>query len=133
MPRAVADTHTVIWYLKANPQLSPSARLVIDDAAAVGDSIIVSAITFIEITYLVEKGRIDADTLDVLLLAVSRPNAVLVEAPVDRSIALALQSVPRSEVPDMPDRIIAATAVAYGVPVISRDGKIRLSRIQTIW
>jgi hypothetical protein len=28
-PKAVADTHTVIWYLKANPQLSPSARLAI--------------------------------------------------------------------------------------------------------
>jgi len=36
-------------------------------------------------------------------------------------------------VPDMPDRIVAATAVYYSVPVISRDGKIRASNVQTVW
>jgi PIN domain nuclease of toxin-antitoxin system len=33
----------------------------------------------------------------------------------------------------MPDRIVAATALHYGVPVISRDGRIRASNIRTIW
>jgi len=33
----------------------------------------------------------------------------------------------------MPDRIVAATAVHFGVPVISRDGRIRASSVQTIW
>jgi PIN domain nuclease of toxin-antitoxin system len=33
----------------------------------------------------------------------------------------------------MPDRIIAATALSLGVPVISRDGKIRTSAVETIW
>ena len=28
---------------------------------------------------------------------------------------------------------IAATAVHFGVPVISRDGKIRTSSVSTIW
>jgi hypothetical protein len=32
-----------------------------------------------------------------------------------------------------PIRIVAATGLGYGVPVISPDGKIRASRIQTIW
>jgi len=39
----------------------------------------------------------------------------------------------RAGVPDMPDCIVAATAVYFGVPVISRDGKIRASNVQTIW
>ena len=34
---------------------------------------------------------------------------------------------------DMPDRIIAATALTLGVPVISRDSKIQLSSVSTIW
>ena len=38
-----------------------------------------------------------------------------------------------SEVPDMPDRIIAATALHLRVPIISRDGKIRASQFETIW
>jgi hypothetical protein len=33
----------------------------------------------------------------------------------------------------MPDRIIAATALMIGAPVISRDRKIRASIITTIW
>jgi PIN domain nuclease of toxin-antitoxin system len=44
-----------------------------------------------------------------------------------------MRQVPRADVPDMPDRIVAATAVYYGVPVISRDARIRASNVQTIW
>ena len=45
----------------------------------------------------------------------------------------ALELVSRNEVPDLPDRIISATAVALRVPLVSRDGKIRASQIETIW
>ena len=45
----------------------------------------------------------------------------------------ALGQVHRDEVPDVPDRIIAATALALGVPLFSRDRKIRASQVQTIW
>jgi len=38
-----------------------------------------------------------------------------------------------TQIPDMPDRIIAATAVHLNVPIISRDGKIKLSDLDTIW
>ncbi|WP_336389855.1 PIN domain-containing protein [Scytonema hofmannii] len=41
--------------------------------------------------------------------------------------------VERAQVPDLPDRIIAATALYLGVPIISRDNKIQLSSINTIW
>jgi len=44
-----------------------------------------------------------------------------------------MKQVPSADVPDMPDRIVAATAVYFGVSVISRDGKIRTSNVQTIW
>lgn len=133
MPRAVADTHTVIWYVKADPRLSPTAKEVIDEAAAEGDTILVSAITLVEIVYLVDKNRVDAATLEVVLQALGRPEAVLVETPVDHAVAQAMRLVPRTEVPDLGDRVISATAVLAGVPVISRDGKIRASRVATIW
>ncbi len=133
MPHAVADTHAVIWYVMADRRLSPRAKAAIDDAAAAGDTILVSGITFVEMVYLVDKGRIDAATYEVVLEALARPRAVLVEAPVERGIAQAMRQVPRSEVPELGDRVIAATAIAYRVPVISRDGKIRLSSVPTIW
>ena len=39
----------------------------------------------------------------------------------------------RDEVPDLPDRIIAATAHVYGIPVLTRDGRIRSSNVRSIW
>jgi PIN domain nuclease of toxin-antitoxin system len=33
----------------------------------------------------------------------------------------------------LPDRVIAATALAWSLPLITRDGKIRATGIQTIW
>ncbi|MEG4233393.1 hypothetical protein QUA40_14950 [Microcoleus sp. Pol11C3] len=57
----------------------------------------------------------------------------MVEIPFDRNIAFTLRQVDRSQIPDLPDRIIAATALYLNVPVISRDRRIQLSSIDTIW
>ena len=133
MLRAVADTHAVIWYLFADERLSATARTTIEEAAAGGDQIAFSSITLAEIIYLSEKGRIDPATLDRLLTAVDREDAVLIEVPFDRHVAQALHKVERTQVPDLPDRIIAATALHLGLPLISRDRKIQLSDVNTIW
>ncbi len=133
MLRAVADTHAIIWYIFADTRLSATARETIEQAAAAGDQIAFSSITLAEIVYLSEKGRLAPETLDRLLQAVDEEQAVLLEVPFDRSIARALTKVQRSRVPDMPDRIIAATALHLGVPLISRDRKIRLAGLETIW
>jgi predicted nucleic acid-binding protein len=58
---------------------------------------------------------------------------VLVEFPVDRLVAEALRTVDRFLVPDMPDRLIAATAVMLGVPVLTCDARIIASGIATVW
>ena len=131
--RAAADTHAVIWYLYSDPRPSVVARSLMEDAAAAGDSIAVSAITLAEIVYLIDKRRIDAGAFDVVITAFNQVDAVLVETPFDRSVAQAMRSVDRAAVPDLPDRIVAATAVQLGVPPISRDGKIRMSGLTTIW
>jgi PIN domain nuclease of toxin-antitoxin system len=133
MLRAVADTHAVIWYLFADERLSATARTMIEEAAAGGDQIAFSSITLAEIIYLSEKGRIDPATLDRLLTAVDSEDAVLVEVPFDRHVAQALREVERTQVPDLPDRIIAATALHLDLPLISRDGKIQLADVNTIW
>jgi len=49
------------------------------------------------------------------------------------SIVQAMRQVSRAEVPDMPDRIVAATAVYFDVPVISRDRRILAASLKTIW
>jgi PIN domain nuclease of toxin-antitoxin system len=129
----VADTHALIWYAYADAQLSLTALATFESAAAEGEQIGFSAISLVEMVYLVEKGRIRVEALDQLLAAIDNPDSVLIELPVDCTVAAAMQQVSRDQVPDMPDRIIASTALLHKVPIISRDSRIRLSEVQTIW
>ena len=45
--------------------------------------------------------------------------------PLTLQVAQVMDLVPRAEVPDMPDRIVAATAVAYKLPLVSQDSEVR--------
>jgi PIN domain nuclease of toxin-antitoxin system len=131
--RFIADTHTAIWYLFQDPRLSLLARQSIEAAAAMGDHVGVSAISLAEMVYLVQKERIHSSAVRELVAALREPANVLQEVPLDVLVAQQIAQVPRAQVPDLPDRILAATALRHGVPVISRDGRIRASSVQTIW
>lgn len=133
MIAGVADTHTALWNLFDDARLSAIARDFIDKAAAERHRIAVSSISLAEVVYLIEKNRLPPSAYDDLKSALSDPDNVLKEAPFTVQIVDALRQVPRADIPDMPDRIVAATAVYFGVPVISRDGRIRASGVQTVW
>ena len=132
-PSAVSDTHAAIWCLNADPRLSSRAEAFIDNAGEQGHPVLISTITLVEAVYLQEKGKIPPGTLARLETALRAPDSVLRIADLTLSVALAVGRVLRDEVPDMPDRIIAATALHFGVPVISRDSKIKASAVNTIW
>jgi PIN domain nuclease of toxin-antitoxin system len=134
MIAGVADTHTALWYLYDDARLSGAAGDFIDQAAAAGSQIVVSAISLAEIVYLIEKNRLQsANAYQDLKAALDDPDHLFKEAPFTVKIVDAMRRIPRADVPDMPDRIVAATALYFGVPVISRDGKIRASDVRTIW
>lgn len=116
-----------------DPRLSAAAKAFIDEAAQAPRKIALSAISLAEIVYLVEKQRIPATAYDDIKKALNNPGYVFEEAPLHASIVDAMQGVSRTDIPDMPDRIVAATAVYLGVPVVSRDGRIRTSAGQTVW
>jgi predicted nucleic acid-binding protein len=65
--------------------------------------------------------------------ALNNPDHLLQEAPFTAEVVAAIRQIPRGDVPDMPDRIVAATALYLGVPVISRDGRIRGAKLRTVW
>jgi PIN domain nuclease of toxin-antitoxin system len=133
MITAVADTHAVIWYFVNDPRLSNLAKQSFEKAAQQGEQIGISSITLVEMVYLVEKGRIPAGRFTQLATALDDSESLLVEVPVTLGIARALSQVNVNQIPDMPDRIIAATSVYLGVPIISRDGKIQGSGLTTVW
>ncbi len=129
----VADTHAALWYLYKNPRLSPAARAYLDEAARAGNEIAISPISFAEIVYLVEKNRLPFSAYQELKAALADPDFLIEEAPFTVEVVETMRQVSRGEVPDMPDRIVAATALHLRVPVISRDGRIRAANLQTVW
>jgi PIN domain nuclease of toxin-antitoxin system len=133
MIAGVADTHTALWHLFDDARLSAAAGTFINDAAAARRKIAISTISLAEVVYLIEKGRLPPSAYDELTQALADPEHVFTEAVLTAAIVQAMRLVSRAEVPDMPDRVVAATAVYFDVPVISRDRLIRSARLNTIW
>ena len=130
---AVLDTHTILWYLENSPELSTIARTTIEDAIRDAQPVRVSAISPMETVYLVERRRLTLAALERLRSSLADSNSGIFIAPVDGYVADAVQNIPRDAVPDMPDRIIAATARHLGLPLITRDRRLQAAGIQTIW
>jgi predicted nucleic acid-binding protein len=117
----------------SDARLSRGASAFIETTIASGDRIGVSAISFAAMVYLIRRKRIPATALEDLLAAIGDPKNVLQQIAFDDVIAVNMRRVSRDEVPDLPDRIIAATAQFFGVPVLRRYGRIRAADIKTIW
>jgi PIN domain nuclease of toxin-antitoxin system len=133
MLKAIIDTHAIIWYVFNDARLSSTAGTFIDDTIRQGDRLGLATISLVEMVYLIEKNKIPATTIDTITQLIHDPSRGIDLILLDEGITQSLATIPRTAVPDMPDRIIAATALRLGIPVISRDGKIQLSQVPTIW
>lgn len=133
MIAAVADTHAAIWFLFGDSRLSATAKDFIDKAAIARQKIVLSPISLAEVVYLIEKNRLPASVFDELSAALGNPNHILEEAPFTADVVDAMRRITRSAVPDTPDRIVSATAIFLGVPLITRDRAIRASDVPTVW
>jgi PIN domain nuclease of toxin-antitoxin system len=133
MSDLVTDTHAAIWYFAKSPELSATARSAINTAVQQGATIFLPTISLVEIVYLLDKGKLAPNTLPRLVQALNNPASSFVPIDLKPAIALAVQQIPRQVVPDMPDRIIAATALQMNLPLVTADHQIQASRIHTIW
>ncbi|HEY9753013.1 MAG TPA: type II toxin-antitoxin system VapC family toxin [Coleofasciculaceae cyanobacterium] len=134
MTSVVADTHALVWYIIQPSRLSDAATLALDNAIAAGTPIYLSTISIVEICYLTERGRLTETVLQRLIETMELPNAPVVTVALDLTVALAMQQIDRTTVPEMPDRIIAATALHLNLPLVTRDQRIQaLKTISTVW
>lgn len=129
----LADTHSLVWYLAGDGRLSLVARTRMDAEAAAGREIGVSSVSIAELVYLTERSRVPYEWLVSAMAVLDDPMSPFLDVPLDRSLAETMQRVSRVQVPDFPDRIICATALHLGVPLISRDRRIIASNVQTLW
>lgn len=133
MSDIVTDTHGLIWYLENDQRLSSSARAAFEACDRGELTIFVPTICLVEIVYLAEKGRIPANFKTRLDTVLRAGTSGLISTDLTAEVVDALSNVSRNDIPDMPDRIIAATALHLGLPVISKDSRIQASNISTIW
>ena len=134
MSDCITDTHGLIWYVLNSGELSLTAKNLFISTANSGGNVFVPTISLIEITYLIEKNKFQPALLTRIISRLNNPNAEL--KPIELTVGIAdnLSQIPRSVVPDMPDRIIAATALHLSLPLVTKDHKIQaLQNIQTIW
>lgn len=134
MSNLAIDTHAAIWYFANSPEMSATARNAVNNAVKKGFLIILPTISIVEIVYLIEKNRLIPQTLTSLMQFLRMPNSSFIAQDLTAEIAEILTQIPRLTVPDMPDRIIAATALHLNLPLVTKDHKIQaLQNINTIW
>jgi PIN domain nuclease of toxin-antitoxin system len=135
MEHYFTDTHPLIWHLADAPALSAKARRCFKAAESGRAVIYLSVMSLIEVLYLTERGRIHSRFLDVFLHNFSDEEGESYQmVPVTKPLVLAIAKVPREIIPELPDRVIAATALSLGVPLITKDSQIRSwDGIEILW
>jgi len=129
----VLDTHAWIWFISNPDLLSKRAKKAVN-AAVKDKSILISSISAWELALLVTKKRIKL-TLDVTdWIAKSESLPFIQFVPVTNSIAVKSVKLPLPLHPDPADRIIIATALSVGAPLVTKDKKLLgYAPVKTIW
>ncbi|MDA2937806.1 type II toxin-antitoxin system VapC family toxin [Acidobacteria bacterium AH-259-A15] len=127
----VLDTHVWVWWISDPKRLSTRARKAIQRARA-DNAIYISSISVWEVALLVLRGRLRL-TMDVRdWIAKSEDLPFVNFVPVDNRIALRSTSLPGRLHSDPADRIIIATALSMGAPLVTQDKRIlRYPHIKT--
>lgn len=130
----VADTHAIVWHITADPQLSTKARQVFQRADANRDSIVIPCIVLFEIAYLIEKRKLSLN-FESLLGVLHQARNYKIE-PLCLPIIVRSRTIRRDTVKDPWDRLIAATAIHLGIPLISGDRSLQSLRemgLKVVW
>ena len=129
----VLDTHTWIWFISKPEVLSKRAKTAVF-AAVKEKSVLISSISAWEVALLVIKKRLtlSLDVTDWIAKSEGLPFIQFIE--ISNSIAVKSVNLPQPLHPDPADRIIIATALSAGVPLVTKDKKLlNYPHVETIW
>ena len=128
------DTHVLFWMANDSKRLSRRAREAIRKARQErhGAGIAIATITVWELAWLAQHGRI-AVAISVESF-VRELVARVILRPVTPEIAALSVRLPDGFPKDPADRLIAATAMVEGMPLVTADARIRQAKVvETVW
>ena len=116
----VLDTHILLWYFTGNKRLAKRFKDIIDKTRNEGGLLLIPTIVLAESLYLHEKGRVEFDFEKMFRLIEKEPEFEVIGFGVE-----VFEEVTRlKNIPELHDRIIAATAKFYGAEILTIDQRI---------
>jgi PIN domain nuclease of toxin-antitoxin system len=124
----ILDTHALIWHLEGNKLLGKNAKAIIDSMTS---ELVLPVIALAEAAFVVEKGRTSIPQVADLINDVRADPRIniypLTEAVLTESLTL-------TAIPEIHDRLIAATGVylknqGESVEILTKDNEIILASV----
>ena len=129
---AATDTHALVWYAQQRwTQLGRRARALFDGADRGGTIIYVPAMALVELSEAVCAGALTLPGgFEAWTRGLLRSGCFV---PVDLTARIVARSHGLFAIPERGDRLMAATALEMGVPLITRDPEIGVPGLEVIW
>lgn len=128
-PTYSIDTVGLVLHLEKR-RLGAEAQAILQQAEAEQATVYIPAMVFAEILYLSEKRRIGLTFTELFDYLQAQPN--FVEYPLDQNVIRVAYEI--KDIPELHDRLIAATAKVMEHPLITTDATIQNSAfVETIW
>ena len=126
------DTHVVVWLALEPARISRKVKSLIEQARARNEELAISDMTLFEVASLSRKARIHLNTgLEAFL---SEIESRFVVFPMTSQVCSQAVSFGADFPKDPANRVIAATALVQGVPLVSADRAIHAAKqLRTIW
>jgi predicted nucleic acid-binding protein len=127
MDSFVTDTQALVKFMMGKKVINDRSHKAFQSADKGESTIIIPAIVLMEMLYLFERNRIDVSLLQTEELFKSQNYQF---EPLSFEILKTAAEI--DDIPELHDRMIAATARFLDLPVITNDPEIRASRYVTV-
>lgn len=125
----VADTMAIVIRIEKR-KLGQQAKIIFEAAEQQSVNIFVPAIVFAEVLYLSERRKIGCSLESIELYF--QQHTSIQELPMSFSVVQFCAKI--NDIPELYDRLIAATALSINAPLITNDPVIQSSQfIATVW
>ncbi len=118
------DTHVALWLDSGDRRLRAGTRDAIDGLWLAGGSVLVSAVSASEIALLSDTGRISPDCPPETWVERFLGQPGVSAVPITWRAAARAYGLPNFERRDPGDRLLIATALELGCPLVTYDGPI---------